>query len=154
MDATRRLVLRSAALAGLVATAVAAGVLKPGRVLAQWPVEAFAAKKLDDALAAINARDAFPSRDIEVKAPDIAENGAVVPVEVATQLADVHRIAFLGEKNVYPLVAVFDLVDFDGALSTRIKMGQTSDVRVVVWSGERALTASKTVKVTAGGCGG
>ena len=155
MNATRRVLLKSAASAALVATAVAAGLLKPGRVLADdWNSAAFAAKKPADALATIGAGAAVPSQDIVVKAPDIAENGAVVPVEVATTLPNVESIAILGEKNVYPLVALYTLSDFGGSLSTRIKMGETASVLVVVRAAGKVYTATREVKVTAGGCGG
>jgi sulfur-oxidizing protein SoxY len=146
--------LKSAVSAALVATAVAAGLLKPGRVLAEWNSAAFAAKKPADALAAIGAGDAARSPDIVVKAPDIAENGAVVPVEVVTTLPEVESIAILGEKNVYPLVALYTLSDFGGSLSTRIKMGETASVRAVVRAGGKVYTATREVKVTVGGCGG
>lgn len=154
MNTTRRLLLRSAASAGLIATAIAAGMLKPNRVLADWDSEAFSATKAADALAAIGASSAASSRDIVVKAPDIAENGAVVPVEVVTTLPDVESIAILGEKNPFPLVALYTLSDFDGFLSTRIKMGQTANVRAVVKAGGKLYTATKEVKVSVGGCGG
>lgn len=154
MNATRRVLLKSAASAALVATAVAAGLLKPGRVLADWNSAAFAAKKPADALAAIGAGAATPSQEIVVKAPDIAENGAVVPVEVVTTLPDVESIAILGEKNVYPLVALYTLSDFGGSLATRIKMGETASVRAIVRASGRVYTATKEVKVTTGGCGG
>jgi sulfur-oxidizing protein SoxY len=153
MNATRRVLLQSAVSTALVATAVAAGLLKPGRVLADWNSVAFAAKKPADALAAIGAGAATPSQDIVVNAPDIAENGAVVPVEVVTTLPNVESIAILGEKNVYPLVALYTLSDFDGSLSTRIKMGQTASVRAIVRAAGKVYTATKEVKVTAGGCG-
>jgi sulfur-oxidizing protein SoxY len=153
MNATRRLLLRSATSAALVATAVAAGLLKPGRALADWNSAAFSAKKAGDALAAIGADGASPSQDIVVKAPDIAENGAVVPVEVSTSLPDVESIAILGEKNVYPLVALYALSEFGGSLATRIKMGETANVRAVVKAGGKLYTATREVKVTVGGCG-
>lgn len=154
MNATRRVLLKSTASAALVVAAVAAGLLKPGRVLADWNSAAFATKKPADALAAIGAEAAAPSQDIVVKAPDIAENGAVVPVEVATTLPDVESIAILGEKNVYPLVALYTLSDFGGSLSTRIKMGETARVRAIVRAAGKVYTAAREVKVTAGGCGG
>ena len=154
MNATRRVLLRSAASAALVATAVAAGVLKAGRVLADWNRAAFEAKTPAEALAAVSAANAAPSPDVQVKAPEIAENGAVVPVEVVTSLADVESIAILGEKNIYPLVALYTLSDFDGSLSTRIKMGQTANVRAVVRAAGKVYTTAREVKVTTGGCGG
>lgn len=154
MNATRRLLLKSATSAALIATAVAAGLLKPGQLLADWNSAAFSAGKAADALASIGAGNAIPSPDVQVKAPDIAENGAVVPVEIVTTLANVESIAILGEKNINPLVAWYALTDFDGALTTRIKLGQTANVRVVVKAGGKVYTAAREVKVTVGGCGG
>ena len=154
MNTRRRLLLKSATSAGLIATAVAAGLLKPGRAFAAWNSAGFAATKPVDALAAIGAGGAAESKDIQVKAPDIAENGAVVPVEVVTTLANVESIALLGEKNATPLIAQYTLTDFDGFLSTRMKMGQTANVRAVVKAGGKFYTAAKEVKVTVGGCGG
>lgn len=153
MNAIRRLLLKSAASAGLIATAVAAGLLRPARLLADWNSAGFAAKKPADALAAIGASDATESNDIEVKAPDIAPNSASVPVEIVTRLDQVESIAILGEKNAYPLVALYTLTDFDGSLSTRIKMGATADIRAVVWANGKRHTAAKSVQVTTGGCG-
>lgn len=154
MNTTRRLLLKSATSAGLIATAVAAGLLKPGQAFADWNSAGFSATKPADALAAIGASGAAESKDIQVKAPDIAENGAVVPVEVVTTLANVESIALLGEKNATPLIAQYTLTDFDGFLSTRMKMGQTAQVRAVVKAGGKFYTAAKEVKVTVGGCGG
>jgi sulfur-oxidizing protein SoxY len=154
MNSTRRHLLKAAGSAGLVATAIAAGLLKPGQALAAWNAAGFNATKPSDALDAIGAGGAAASADVQVKAPDIAENGAVVPVEVFTKLPNVESIAILGEKNANPLIAVYQLTDFDGSLSTRMKMGQTSNVRAVVKAGGKFYTATKEVKVTIGGCGG
>ncbi len=154
MNATRRQVLKGAASAGLLATAIAAGLLKPGQALANWNEAGFNATKAADALAAIGATSASDSKDIVVKAPDIAENGAVVPVEVTTSLANVESISILAEKNVTPLIAQFTLTDFDGMLSIRTKLRETANVRVVVKAGGKLYTAAKEVKVTIGGCGG
>ncbi|MCU0811930.1 MAG: thiosulfate oxidation carrier protein SoxY [Thiobacillaceae bacterium] len=154
MNPIRRHVLKAAGSAGLVATAIAAGLLKPGQALADWNAAGFNATKSADALAAIGAAGAAASGDVQVKAPDIAENGAVVPVEVVTTLPGVESIAILGEKNANPLVAMYDLTNFDGSLSTRVKLGQTANVRAVVKAGGKFYTAAKEVKVTVGGCGG
>ena len=154
MNTTRRLLLKSATSAGLVAAAVAAGLLKPGQALADWNNAGFTATKAADALGAIGASGAAASSNVEVKAPDIAENGAVVPVEVVTSLPNVESIALLGEKTANPLVAIYALTDFDGPLTTRMKMGQTANVRAVVKAGGKFYTAAKEVKVTVGGCGG
>ncbi|MBT9614101.1 MAG: thiosulfate oxidation carrier protein SoxY [Burkholderiales bacterium] len=156
MNTKRRTFLKGAGAAGTVAVAVAAGLLKPTEVLAaEWNKAAFDAKGMPDALKVLNATGAADSKDITIKAPDIAENGAVVPVEVTSKIAGTSSIAILVEKNAAPLTANFDLANgADGYVSTRIKMGQTSNVRVVVKAGAKSYTAVKEVKVTIGGCGG
>lgn len=154
MNDSRRHFIKAATSAGLVSAAVAAGLLRPGQVLASWNSAAFGATQAADALAAIGAAGATETADIQVKAPDIAENGAVVPVEITTSLANVESIALLGEKNANPLVAQYSVTDFDGMLSTRMRLGQTANVRVVVKAGGKTYTAAKEVKVTVGGCGG
>lgn len=156
MNTKRRTFLKGAGAAGTVAVAVAAGLLKPTEVLAaEWNKAAFDAKGVPDALKVLNATGAADSKDIAIKAPDIAENGAVVPVEVTSKIAGTSSIALLVEKNAAPLTANFDLANgAEGYVSTRIKMGQTSNVRVVVKAGGKSYTAVKEVKVTIGGCGG
>ena len=155
MNALRRNVLKSAAGAGTVAVAVAAGLLKPTLALAGAPRSAYEAKNVGDALKGMGASGAADSKDITIKAPDIAENGAVVPVEVTSSIAGTTSIAIVAEKNATPLVADFDLSNgAQGFISTRIKMGQTSLVRAVVTAGGKTYTSAKEVKVTIGGCGG
>ena len=155
MNALRRNVLKGAAGAGTVAVAVAAGLLKPTQALAGVPRSAFEAKSVGDAEKLMGASAPVESKDITIKAPDIAENGAVVPVEVISGIAGTSSIAILAEKNANPLVADFSLMGgAQGFISTRIKMGQTALVRVVVTAGGKAYTAAKEVKVTIGGCGG
>ena len=156
MNTKRRTFLKGAGAASTVAVAVAAGLLKPTEVLAaEWNKAAFDAKGVPDALKVLNSSGAAESKDITIKAPDIAENGAVVPVEVTSKIAGTTNIALLVEKNAAPLTANFDLANgADGYVSTRIKMGQTSNVRVVVKAGGKSYTAVKEVKVTIGGCGG
>ena len=106
------------------------------------------------ALAAIGASGAATSLDVVVKTPDIAENGAVVPVEVLTTLPNVESIAILAEKNPTPLIARYTLTDFDGMLTTRIKMRESAKVRAIVKADGKLYTAAKEVKITIGGCGG
>ena len=108
------------------------------------------------ALSSLLGSDAKEASDaIQIKAPDIAENGAVVPVTVETTLEGVKSIAIIADGNATPLVASFDLgesaVPF---VSTRIKMGKTADVVAVVQTGDKLLSNAKNVKVTIGGCGG
>jgi sulfur-oxidizing protein SoxY len=155
MNALRRNVLKSAAGAGTVAVAVAAGLLKPTMALAGAPRSAFEAKNVGDALKGMGATGAADSKDITIKAPDIAENGAVVPVEITSGIAGTTSIAIVAEKNATPLIADFDLMNgAQGFISTRIKMGQTSLIRAVVTAGGKTYTSAKEVKVTIGGCGG
>lgn len=156
MNQLRRTFLKGAGAAGTVAVAVAAGLLKPTQVLAaEWNKSAFEAKGMPDAMKTLGATGAADSKDILIKAPDIAENGAVVPVEVTSKIAGTQSIAIFAEKNANPLVASFDLSNgAEGYVSTRIKMGQTSNIRIVVKAGGKYHTAVKEVKVTIGGCGG
>lgn len=156
MNHQRREVLKGAGAAGAIGVAMAAGLLKPTAVYAApWNQAGFEARSVADALKAINATDAAQSAQITVKAPDIAENGAVVPVEVTSAIPDTESIAIIGEKNNLPLVAHFDLMNgAEGFVSTRIKLGSTSTVRAVVKAGGKMYTAAKEVKVTIGGCGG
>jgi len=156
MNPLRRTFLKGTGAAGTVAVAIAAGLLKPGQVLAaDWNKTAFEARNTADALKDIGAAGASKSADILIKAPDIAENGAVVPVEVTSRIPGTTDIAILSEQNINPLVAEFALSNgAEGYVSTRIKMAKTSNVTVVVKAGGKTYLASKEVKVTIGGCGG
>jgi sulfur-oxidizing protein SoxY len=154
MNAVRRSLLKGAGSAGAISIAIAAGLLKPTQVMAAWNESGFDTKSVADAMAAIGAGGAVNSKEVLIKTPDIAENGAVVPVDVVTDLPNVEFIALFGEKNIFPLVGQYKLTDFDGLLTTRIKLGTTSNVRAVVKAGGKYYTATKEVKVTLGGCGG
>lgn len=135
--------------------ALAAGLLKPVAALAAWNKTAFAATKAADALKVLGATGAQASADIVIEAPQIAENGAVVPIEVTSKIAGTTSIAVLVEKNPFPLAGRFDFME--GALpfaKVNLKMGQTSEVRVVATAGGKHYTAAKEIKVTIGGCGG
>ncbi|MCU0842237.1 MAG: thiosulfate oxidation carrier protein SoxY [Thiobacillaceae bacterium] len=156
MNNQRRQVLKGAGAAGALGVAMAAGLLKPSAVFAaEWNKAAFESKALADVLKAVGGAGAADSAQITVKAPDIAENGAVVPVEVTSALPGTESITIIGEKNGFPLVAQFDLMNgAQGFVSTRIKLGTTSNVRAMVKAGGKMYTAAKEVKVTIGGCGG
>jgi sulfur-oxidizing protein SoxY len=136
--------------------ATAALLLKPFAALAAaWNKDAFGAKTLQDALRGIGAGDAAASRELLIDAPQIAENGAVVPIEISSSIPGTTSIAVVIEKNPFPLAAQFD---FDnGALpyvKLNVKMNETSDVRAVATAGGRRYAAAKEIKVTIGGCGG
>ncbi len=156
MNQLRRSFLKTTGTTGAIAVAVAAGLLKPTEVLAaSWNKNAFEAKSLADAYKGLGVAAPADSKDIAIKAPDIAENGAVVPVEVSSKVAGTSSIVILVEKNANPLIAQFDLANgAEPFVSTRIKMGQTSMVRCMVVAGGKSFSASKEVKVTIGGCGG
>jgi sulfur-oxidizing protein SoxY len=125
-------------------------------VLAAWPKAAFEAKSVDDALSSLfGSADNTPSGDIKIKAPDIAENGAVVPVTVSSSMKGVDNIAIIASKNGTPLSANFKLdAGTQAMVATRIKMGKTSDVVAVIKANGKLYSARKNVKVTIGGCGG
>jgi sulfur-oxidizing protein SoxY len=133
------------------------GVLlaKPLAALAAWNEQAFGAKTAADALKTIGAGSPAPSNDIVIEAPQIAENGAVVPIEISSNIPGTTAIAVLIEKNPFPLAGRFDFRA--GALPSvklNVKMGETSDVRVVAEAGGKHYSASREIKVTIGGCGG
>ena len=152
----RRVFLKGSVAAGTLGVAVGAGLLTPGAVMAAWPKEAFSSKKVEDALSSLMGSSASsPSDAITIKAPDIAENGAVVPITIDTSMNGVESIALIASNNATPLVASFNLGSgTQGYVSTRIKMGKTGDVVAVVKSGGKMFSARKGVKVTIGGCGG
>ena len=156
MDSKRRTFLKGTLAVGAVGVAVGAGLLAPRRVLAAWPKSAFEAKTVQDALKAVVGTDLTEaSGKVKVKAPDIAENGAVVPVTVTASLDGVEAMAILAEKNPQPLTSSYELSPAAlGFVSTRIKMGKTSDVIAVAKAGGKVYSARKEVKVTIGGCGG
>lgn len=156
MQTKRRVFLKGSLAASAAGLAVGAGLLSPRAVLAsEWPSAAFDATKMDAALNELfGSGDAADSGDITVKAPDIAENGAVVPVTIESAIADSNKVAIFVSKNPEPLIASFDLSGANPFVSTRIRMGETDDVTGVVSAGGKLYKAAKEVKVTIGGCGG
>ena len=155
MNPHRRHFLKASGGAGALALAGAAGILRVAPAsAAEWNQEAFSAKAADAALKGIGATDLIESKDIVITAPEIAENGAVVPVAVASKIPNTQTISIIAEKNPFPLVASFNVGNgLDSYVSTRLKMGATSNVRAVVKADGKYYTAVKEVKVTVGGCG-
>lgn len=155
MNPLRRTFLKMSGGAGALALAAAAGVLKPGSAAAaEWNEAGFAAKAVNDALKSLGATDMIESKDITITAPEIAENGAVVPVAVASKIPNTQSISILSEKNPFPLAASFNLSNgSDAYVSTRLKLGETTNVRAVIKADGKFYTAAKEVKVTIGGCG-
>ncbi len=152
----RRTFLKGSVAAGAVSAAIGAGLLTPRMVLAAWPTAAFEAKTVDSALDALLGSHSMEGSDkISIRAPDIAENGAVVPISVETSIANAESISIIAEKNAAPLSASFVLGSgAQGFVSTRIKMGKTSNVVAVVKADGKMFSTGKEVKVTIGGCGG
>jgi sulfur-oxidizing protein SoxY len=154
MNIVRRSFLKFAGGIGALAAAGAAGLLHTAAALAAWNKAGFESKALADTLKNLGVSNPTESRDITITAPDIAENGAVVPVAVTSRIPDTEQISIVAEKNPFPLAATFDIGNgSEGYISTRIKMGQTSDVWAVVKAGGKFFTAKKEVKITVGGCG-
>ncbi len=158
MDTQRRKVIKTGGSMTLLALVAAAGWLKPGDAFAAdaWNKLAFETKSLDETVKALGGATAAQSKDITfVSTPDIAENGAVVPIGVASAIPKTEAIAFLVEKNPNILAAVFEIpAGTDPSLSTRVKMGQSSNVYALVKADGKYYVASKEIKVTLGGCGG
>lgn len=151
MQTRRETLKKSALVAGLLASTG----LFPQYAFA-YDKTAFEAKSLADVLKALGAGAPVESKDVLIGGPDIAENGAVVPLTASTTLSGVKQILILVEKNPAALVAQFNVTDsVEASFATRSKMGQSSDVyAVAVMADGKAFFAKKEVKVTLGGCGG
>jgi len=157
MDAGRRHALKRGGGVTLLALIAAAGWWKPGDAFAaEWNKSAFDTHSLDETMKALGGSAPVPSKDIAFfSTPDIAEHGAVVPIGITSQVPNTQSIAILVEKNPNMLAAVFDIpAGTEPSLSTRIKMGQTSNVFALVKADGKYYMASKEIKVTLGGCGG
>ncbi|WP_374340909.1 thiosulfate oxidation carrier protein SoxY [Azonexus sp.] len=151
----RRNVLKTGSGAALMGVLAAAGIIRPGLALADWNKAAFDAKSMADTLKALGAGSPADSKDVQVTGPDIAENGAVVPVGVSSTLPNVTMVAILIEKNPNALAASFTLpAGTEANVQTRVKMGQTSNVYALVKADGKFYMATKEIKVTLGGCGG
>ena len=152
----RRIFLKGSLATGAVGMAVSTGLLTPRVSLAAWSKAAFDATDVDGGVNALYGSSSTDKSDkIKIKAPDIAENGAVVPVSVTTSIDGVSSISLFADKNATPLTAEFTLgPGTEGYVSTRIKMGKTANVIAVVKAGDKLYSSSKEVKVTIGGCGG
>ncbi|MDH5710323.1 MAG: thiosulfate oxidation carrier protein SoxY [Gammaproteobacteria bacterium] len=156
MDQQRRLLLKSTLAASTTGVAISAGLLTPKAVLAAWNSAAFEAKDLNAAMTgAFGATAPEESNQIELKAPEVAENGASVTVTVSSKLAKTNAISILVQNNAQPLSATFNLgATTEATITTNIKMGKTSDVIAVVKADGKLYSTKQLVKVTIGGCGG
>ena len=156
MNQMRRRTLRAGGGAGLLALLAAAGIVSPGELLASSRNKtAFDVKTVQDGLKALGASAPATSADILIRAADIAENGAVVPVGVESKIPGTESIAIFVDKNPSPLAASFDIpTGTEPSVTTRVKMGQTSDVYALVKANGKYYMTKKEIKVTIGGCGG
>ena len=157
MNLQRRKALRAGSGVTLLTLVAAAGWLRPGDArAADWNKAAFETNSMDATMKALGGSAPAQSKDITFfQTPDIAENGAVVPIGVTSNIPKTESIAILVEKNPNMLAAVFDIpAGTDPSLSTRIKMGQSSNVYALVKADGKYFVASKEIKVTLGGCGG
>jgi sulfur-oxidizing protein SoxY len=152
----RRIFLKGSLATGAVGMAVSTGLLTPRLSLAAWSKAAFEAKDVTGAVSSLyGSADMTGSDKINIKAPDIAENGAVVPVTVTSGIDGTSSISIIADQNATPLTADFIMgPGTEGYVSTRIKMGKTANVIAVVKAGDKLYSAKKEVKVTIGGCGG
>jgi sulfur-oxidizing protein SoxY len=159
MNRRRRTVLKQSGGATLLALVAAAGWLRPQVAQAQaqsWNKAAFDTHSLAETMQALGGGEPVQSKDIVFfQTPDIAENGAVVPVGITSNIPKTESIAILIEKNPNMVAAVFDIPPgTDASVSTRVKMGQSSNIFALVKADGKYYVAAKDVKVTLGGCGG
>ena len=148
--------MRVVAIGGAYVATFAAAWLRPVYLLAaEWNKTAFEAKVLAETMKSIGAASVADSDRIQLKAPEIAENGAIVPVEITSRIPGTQSIYIIADKNPQPLVAIFDMeAGLEPFISTRIKMGESSKIRVLVRSAGKFYMTTQEVKVTIGGCGG
>jgi sulfur-oxidizing protein SoxY len=154
---TRRLILKGAGVVALAGLGISSFGAMPALAAAndKWPEEAFKQKAEADAIKALYGKTAEASDKVKLDAPEIAENGAVVPISVTTTLTDVTSISFLVADNPSALAASYVIpAGTMPSVANRIKMAKTSKVTAIVEAGGKLYSATKEVKVTVGGCGG
>ena len=157
LSATRRLILQAAGAVALIGLGTVRFSLAPAFAAAndKYPEDAFKAKSDAEAIKSLYGKTAEPSDKVKLDAPEIAENGAVVPISVSTTLADVTSISFLVSENPSALAASYKIpAGTMPSVANRLKMAKTSNVIAIVEAGGKLYSATKEVKVTVGGCGG
>lgn len=153
----RRKFLKAGASAALLSPLLGMGLLVPTRVLAvEWNKSAFTSRNVGDALKAYGSATATETRDIVINAPEIAENGAKVEVEVSSNIANTRSLAIFADKNPMPLCSA---IEFSGPVlpyvREQLKLSETTRIRVVAKTGDgKSHVAFREIKVTLGGCGG
>ncbi|MFN0301679.1 MAG: thiosulfate oxidation carrier protein SoxY [Burkholderiales bacterium] len=159
MTVNRRSILKAGGAATVFGMFVAAGLIRPGLAQAQtgWNKEAFASKNVNDVVKAFGGAGVTPTTDVSWgSTPEIAENGAVVPINVTSRIPNTQSVSVLVEKNPNALAARFDFPPgTDPTVSTRVKIGQSSNVHALIKTADgKYFVATREVKVTLGGCGG
>lgn len=156
MNLIRRKFVKTTAFLSVGATLAGSGLLIPQRALGAYAKDAFAARDVEGAVSGSLGSSNYSASDaVQLKAPDIAENGAVVPVTVSSTMANVDAISIVAVSNPGPLTSTYQLSSAcEPFISTRIKMAKTGDVIAVVKANGKLYSATKEVKVTIGGCGG
>ena len=155
MDRDRRCALKAGGSVALTRVLAALGLLVPGAALAhQRDDAAFSMKTLTEAMRSLGAPSPVASDSVVLKAPSVAEKGAVVPLVVDSRLAGTESIMLVVEKNPTPLAATFTIPSgTEASISTRVKMGQTSDVYALVKAQGRFYVKKQEIRITLGGCG-
>ncbi|MFZ2972797.1 MAG: thiosulfate oxidation carrier protein SoxY [Ferribacterium limneticum] len=157
MSELRRKFLKGSASAALLSPLIGSGLLMPTRVLAaEWNKNAFTARNVNDAMKAYGSANAPESRDIVINAPEIAENGAKVEVEITCNIANTRSLAIFADKNPMPLCSA---IEFSGPVlpyvRAQLKMAESTRVRAVARTADgKSYVAFREIKVTLGGCGG
>tara|TARA_B100000035_G_scaffold130449_1_gene110876 strand:+ start:508 stop:939 length:432 start_codon:yes stop_codon:yes gene_type:complete len=136
--------------------AVAPSFIMTNKAYAAWPKKSFDIKDLNESVSSVYGHSNLEeSSKVKLKAPEIAENGAIVPINVSTSLDNVDSIMIFVENNPQPLSSGYELTALsEPSIGTRLKMGKTSNVMAAVKSGDKVYTSTQEVKVTIGGCGG
>ena len=155
MSMNRRDVLKTGGGAAVYTALVSMGFFASNPAMAAWKKEWFETKSIADTLKAMGIGNAANSNDITITSPDIAENGAVVPVGVSSSLKNPQMVAVMVEKNPTMMAGFYEFTPAALAdVSMRVKMGQSSDVYALVKADGKFFMAKKEIKVTLGGCGG
>lgn len=156
MDQSRRIALKGVGMSGALLAGLATGLLQPSKAFALTRnTSAFEAKTVADALQQLEISNPVNTQDISIKAPDIAENGAVVPIDISSNIPGTERIVVLIDKNPFPYTGSFDFTHgAEPYVHMRVKMGESSNVRAIVTANGKHYQAVKEIKVTIGGCGG
>ncbi len=153
----RRRFLKAGASAAALSPWLGSGLLLPTRVLAaEWQKNAFSARQINDALKAYGSTSAVESRDIAINAPEIAENGAKVEIEISSNIPNTRSLAVFADKNPMPLCSI---IEFSGPVlpyvREQLKLSESTRIRVVAKTGDgKTHVAFREIKVTLGGCGG